>query len=425
MSRVYIADKETLDQVKALVEQLQAGASAQPVYGFIEHNAVLEPSQRIEYIGANRSWSPITVTMGGGYQLGDWAKFPWLKANRPWMVRSDGTPDYRLDPDDYTLKEDGTASDVGNAAYDGGAFAWAMKIYKREYMAGDDRYVLFRFDKADGFVPVGFVDGAGNELEGVWIPMFYGAATDGKMRSISGGQPDYGKTTAEQKSAIDAFGARARFFGGAIVNTLIDLEILFAGTTQLQGAYGSGCSNAYDASITPTMGVKENAVVGGGQFYGTNDGKSLNKIFHSIVLGSYQQWMRDPYLLLVNGRYKVSPNYECDLTGDSYTDTGISLEKLYKENGSQDTGPFYPHKFHTVPGFGALPVGPYRGSASAGGCDSLRQNCDIRAVPTRFGANGSGASDGGRCMAMDGGGGYASWSLGAAVLLLPPAGVTA
>lgn len=415
----FIADKETLDKVYNAV-------CSEPVYGFIEHNAVLAPGSRVEYIGVNKDFTPISVVKkGGGYSLNSWADFPWLKGNRPYMVKSDGTPDYRLNPDDYTKKEDGTASDVANTSYDGGAFAWCPKIYKREYMAGDDRYVLFSMTKRDGFEPVGFMDGEGNELEGAWIPMFYGSIVGDKMRSTSGLQPDYGKTTAAQKTAIDAFGSRARFFGGAIMNTLIDLEILFAKTTNLQEAYGYGNCSGYDESQAPTMGVKQNAVIGGGQFYGTDDRKSLNKIFHSIVLGSYQQWMRDPYLLLVNGRYKVSKNYNYDLTGNTYADGGINLAKILKDDGSQNVGAFYPHKYQTIPGFGAMPVGPYKGSTSTGGCDGLWQNCEIVAVALRFGNCSAGTSDGGRYLYLNYTAGAASWNVGSALLLLPPVGVAA
>ena len=416
MSKTFIADKETLDKVYAAV-------SAAPYYGFIEHNAILAPGQRIEYIGINKNWNPITVTKGGGYTLNEWAAFPWLLGNKPYMVRSDGTPDYRLNEDDYTLKEDGTASDVANTEYDGGAFAWVPKIYKREYMAGDDRYVLFSMTAADGFEPIGFIDPDDKELEGAWLPMFYGSIVDEKMRSLSGLQPDYSKTTDAQNTAITAVGDRAKFLGGALMHTLIDLEIMLAKTTNLQSAYGSGNSSGYDESLTPTMGVKQNAVVGGGQFFGTSDGKSLNKIFHSIVLGSYQQWMRDPYMLLVNGRYKVSKNYKYDLTGATYTDTGINLTKILKEDGSQNTGVFYPHKYQTIPGFGHLPVHPSKGSTSTGGCDGLWQNCEITAVALRFGTCNHGAIAGGRYLDFGNAAGAADWTLGSALLLLPPVGV--
>lgn len=414
--KIYIADKETLDKIYNML-------ATEPVYGFIEHNAILAPGSRIEYIGANKDYEPISVTMGGGFSLKSWADFPLLKANKPYMVHADGTPDYRLREDDYTKKEDGTASDVANANYNGGAFSWLMKIYKREYMAGDDRYVLFRFEKADGFEPVGFLDPDNRELEGAWIPMFYGSIVSEKMRSTSGMQPDYSKTTAAQKTAIDAFSSRARFFGGPLVETIIDLLIMFAKTTELQTAYGCGNMSGYDASLSPTYGVKQNNVVGGGQFYGTSDGKSLNKIFHSIVLGSYNQWMRDPYEIVVNGRVRVSKNYAYDVTGASYADTGITAANRPGGNGWD-----YPHKYQTVAGYGAVPVAPYSGSTSTGGCDGLYRHenqSGITAVALRFGSCCNGRAAGPRARDWANVAGSAYWHFGAAILLQPPVGVAA
>lgn len=136
--------------------------------------------------------------------------------------------------------------------------------------------------------------------------------------------------------------------------------------------------------------------------------------------------MRDPYTLLVNGRYKVSKNYTYDVTGAKYQDTGISLPKVLNDDGStQKTGIFYPHKYQTVPGFGVVPVHPCKGSTSTGGCDGLWQNVEIVAVALRFGVCNYGASDGLRYLDVHDAAGLADWSFGAAVLLLPPVGVAA
>lgn len=414
--RVNIADKETLDKIyNALVPD--------EIYGFIEHMDILAPGQRIEYTGANKDYSPITVNKETGQaSYNSWANFPWLLANKPYMVHSDGTADYRLNENNYAQKEDGSASDVANAAYDGGAFAWAMKIYKQEYTVGSDRVVNFSISKRDGFEPIGFIDPSNRELEGVWIPMFYGTIISDKMKCISGNQPCYNTATAAEKTAIDAFGSKAKFFGGAIVETLIDLMILFAKTTDLQAAYGNGNCSGYDASLAPTYGVKQNAVVGGGQFYGTSDGKSLNKIFHSIVLGSYNQWMRDPYVVCVNGKVKVSKNYNYDLTGAAYEDAGITHGKI---NDNAAYGPVYAHIFRTIGGFGALPAAPYKGSTALGGCDGMWVNTGITAVALRFGACGSGLPAGPRALTLNHPAGDAHWRFGAAILLLPPVGVAA
>lgn len=423
--KIYIADKETLDKVYNIL-------AADPVYGFIEHNGILSPGSRIEYIGLNKDFSPLVRNKAdGSMALNSWADFPVIKANKPYMVRADGTPDYRMSETNYAQKESGGASDVANSSYNGGAFSWLMKIYKNEEMVGNDRIVRFSLTARDGYEPVGFIDPSNNELEGVWLPMFYGSilgasGSTPKMVSLSGMQPTHSNTTAQEKTAITNFSSRAVFLGGPIVETITDLLIMFAKTTNLQEAYGYGNCAGYDASQSPTYGVKQNAIVGGGQFYGTDDQHSLNKIFHSIVLGSYQQWMRDPYEVVVNGRVKVSKNYTYDPTGAAYTDTGIAVP----DNKTWDTNHNaldYPAHFRTVPGYGSIPaLGMDGGSSATGGCDGLWRKDPkqtFTGVCLRFGNCGDGLDCGLRARLWYNTATSAYWSIGAADLLLPPVGV--
>lgn len=422
-TRINIAHQDTCEEILECVKPSS-------YYGFIEHMAIKSPTQRIEYIGRNSNYVPLTVTKGGGFSLNSWGGFPLLKANKPYMVHSNGVPDYRLDENDYTKKEDGSASDVANASYDGGAFAWIMKIYKKEYMAGDDRYVLFSFEERDGFEPIGFVDQNDNVLEGRWIPMFYGsvlnADTKPKMVSLSGLQPGYSRTTDQEHTAIVNFSEKANFFGGPLVETLNDLLLMFAKTTNFQEAYGYGNSGGYDVSLAPTNGVKQNAVVGGGQFYGTSDSKSLNKILHSIVLGSYQQWQRDPYEVIVNGRVKVSTNYKYDPTGAAYKDTGINVPDNMTWDGSHNAMD-YPLEYRTVKGYGAVPGGLMKGgSTSTGGCDGLWRKDPKQAfvaVCRRFGSCHDWSDAGFRARDWNNVAAHAWWGVGASVLLDPPVGV--
>lgn len=410
--------------VNGTPKDIYAPYFAEDFYGFIEHEDILDPTQRIEYIGLNRDYTtPYTPNLtDGSYNLGSWTNWPWLSKVKPYMVNSDGTKDYELSETDYNYKADGeTPSDIANTSYDGGAFVWIPKIWKQEYMVGHDRYVKFSLVEKADYEPVGFVYGS-DELEGLWIPMFYGAISDSKMMSLSGLQPVYSKTTAQQYTAITAFSNRAGFYGGPIVNTINDILIMLAKTTELQLAYGFGNMSGYNASDTYN-GVLPNAVVSGGMFYGTNNSKQLNKIFHSIVLGSYQQWQRDPYILLVSGRYKVSKNYTYDLTGATYFDTGIDLARIDKQDESQNTGPFYPHLTNVIPGFGDVPVQPYNGSTALGLCDALYQDVTSTRVGVRFGNCHNGRSDGPRALYLRYDAGYAGWSFGSSVLLFPPVGV--
>ena len=379
------------------------------VYGFIEDMDVLDPEDRITYFGDAASFTPMTRNSDGTMDNGGWGNFLERLDNHPWMVHWDGTPDYRLLDDDYTKKLDGSASDVANQNYEGGAFAWIKRIYKSEKMIGDKRIVGFRFSPAEGFEPIGFIDPEGNILEGVWIPMFYGSIdTNGKMRSLSGMQPCYSKTTAQEYTAITNCGNRHVFYGGGIAKTIEDLEIMLGKSANIQAVFGRGNCSGYDSSLSPTNGVKENAVVGGGRFYGTDTGTALNKAFHSIVLASFQQYMRDPYWLLVDGEHKVSPNYVYDLTGATYQATGLTFPA--------NAGWVYPHYYKTVPHYGSVPINDdgYNGSTSTGGCDGLYVNISGVRVAQRFSNCNNGLIAGPRCVNLNNEAGNANWNIGAA-----------
>ena len=414
-----LLDETGISAVTALNKIAQAISSLNgDIYGFIEHMDVLSPSQRIEWTDKNASFSnPLTVNKSAGtFSYGDWSGFPLLVNNKPYMVKADGTPDYRLNENDYTKKLDGTASDVANTSYAGGAFSWLQRIYKYESRNGSDRIVKFSFTKHPGFLPVGFEDDEGHELSGVWLPMFYGTVVDSKAKCIAAGNGLSGGnlTTDAQHTAVAAFHAKARFFGGPIVETIIDLLMMFAKTSDLQDAYGNGNMSGY-VSASP-YGMKDNAVVGGGQFYGTTDGSSLNKIFHSIVLGSYQQWMRDPYEVVVNGKIKVSKNYVYDPTGALYFDTGITVPDL-------SAGWRYPKLYHTVEGYGSLPdVSSAQGSTTTGPCDGTYSTTQstLVAVSLRFGRCDRGALDGPRARSWGSAASNSDWNFGFALLLKGP-----
>jgi len=387
-------------------------------YGFVEHMAIKAPGERIEYEGLNANYTPMSEDLTNHTtDFGSWSLFPTILACKPYMVKSTGEADYELCETDYTKKADGTTeSDVANTSYDGGAFSKFIKVYVKRWVEGTDRHVRFIFTPVESYTAAGFIDEDGKEMDHVWLPMFYGSTVDGKMRSLSGLQPDNNQITATQKNYITAFSSRAAFLGGPIVETIRDMLYMFFKTTDIQGAAGKGNSSGYDSTDTTYYGVLPNAVVGGGMFYGSSDGKSLNKIFHSIVLGSYQQWQRDPYLLVVNGRFKVSKDYTYDVTGAAYEDTGI-------DEGTVDANKWvYPHLNVVVDGFGSLPISPWEGSTATGYCDGeyVPTNQAFTAVSLRFGVCTHGLHDGPACLALYNGAGNAYWDFSASVLLRPP-----
>ena len=397
------------------VEGCQIGAVA---YGFVEHMDITNPTQRIEYIGANADYSPVVIDLAGNHtaNFNDWTSFFVLTENKPYMVGTNGQADYELKETDYTRRNDtGDSSDVANSSYNGGAFAWLPKIYTYQYIDGNDRYVYYSKTKIDeNYEAVGFKVDENTELEGIWLPMFYGAeiAQSGttKILSLALNKPNHDRNVPTQKTYIDNFSSRARFFGGPIVNVIADLLTMLGKNSDIQAVFGMGNSQSGDG----TNYMKDNAVVGGGAFYGSSDGRSLNKVFHSLVPITQNQSQRDPYTLGVGGTIKVSPYYNYDLTGSSYQATGVSYGNI--------SSWVYPHKHIIVPHYGVVPVSPYSGSTTGGDCDAFAISGSGTKVGMRFCSCDAGKIGGPRCIDLRHDQSVTYWTTGAAVMLLPPTG---
>lgn len=443
--KIFVADKATLDNVdknvQRLADALISGEAA--VYGMIVHEDDLNPATRVEYIGANKDFTPMSMDYGTHkMNYGDWADWGWLKANVPVMANFDGGIEYYLDPDDYTKKADKTtASDVGNESFSGDAMAVIKKIYKKEWKAGHDRYVLFSEEQLDpDFLPVGF-DVGGKVRDYMLIPMFYGSIdSTGKMRSLSGAwscltasgshadvdgtvaaalEESAGITTEIQYKALQNASKNSLFFGGPLVQTLSDICYMLTKGTNSQAKFGNGVCSTYNAEGSTKenhYSTLQNAVVPGGQFYGTNDSKSFCKIFHSAVLGSYMLWQRDPYVLLDKGRLKVSTDYTYSLTGEGYLDTGMDFDPA-------DTNVHYYPYTNVVKGYGALPRFDAQDKATTalGYCDGIWANKADTRVSLRFGTSRNGLDCGLSARSLIYVAADAGWSYGASKLLPGPA----
>ena len=374
-------------------------------YGMIIHQAISNPTSNIEYIGINQNYTPMSpIFATGGVSYGDWADMPTIAENKPAMIKTDGTFDYWLDESDYTKKADGTASDVANTSYDGNAFAWFEPIWMKITESGTDLEVRFAYSQLDQ----NYYEVCPHEC-GVWLPMFYGCAINGHMRSIANtsvlGNTTGNTTTDVQNTSIKANGNDYYFLGGKVLDCITLLQMMWFKTTNSDNIC-RGNQDGYDASAADgRYGTKSNPVVDGGQFYLTNDGKSANKVLHCIPLGTYDVWLRNPYLICDNGTYKVSKDYSFDSTGASYVNTGKT---------SPSAG--YQKELTCVDGYGLVPktVG---GGTSTYYADYYWINASIVAVALSFGDCNRGRYAGLRSLACSGAAGYSPWDYGCALFL--------
>lgn len=349
----------------------------------------------------------------GTATAGDWLDFleETLK-NFPYMVASSGVADYPLDPDDYTKKQGSSeASDYNNTSYKGGAFAWMNKLHTHEEYSsdGESREVIFADGAADGFLPTGFHDGE-NELEGIWLPMGYMDASGRTL--VAGTTPVASKTCDQEWAIIQAFSERARFLGGPILNFLRDLEYMLFKSTDIQAHAGHGRCNAGSQAVVANAVVANGAVRG---WKGTSNQTTMNKYFHSQLLGSYQQLIRDPYTLLIGGKLYVDPYYRYVLSATDKIDTGITWPT--------DSAWNYPkHLQYLGDMAGSFPKHENTGSTSTGLCDGVYGNASGTRVARRLGYTSGALIAGPACVGLDSEASGAAWICGVGCALLPSAG---
>lgn len=397
---------------------LSASPSSIRYWAFNQNFADKNPATTIAYPTGftNSNFTKMLTNEGTGTATyGDWEDFlkETLK-NYPAMVKKTGEIDYLLDPADYTKKkEDGTKSDYNNLNYNGGAFAWLNKIYMLETYSGnkESREVQFADGPADGFTPVGFYDGD-TVVEGIWLPMGYMDASGRTL--IAGTTPIGSKTCDQEKAIIDAFSPKARFLGGPIMNVLRDLEYMLFKSTDIQLQAGHGRCNVGNDNIVANAVIANGNVEG---WKGTNSKTAMNKYFHSQVLGSYQQFLRDPYTIAIGGVEKISHNYNYDLGGSGYLATGVTL--------STNSAWWYASHLIALADarLGSQQKQENTGTTSTGLCDGGPYgNASGTRVALRLGYCGYDLIDGPAMLHLDYEPSRANWYTGVGVILLPPAG---
>lgn len=107
--------------------------SSATVYGFHIDSSVSDPSEAVTYLEDAVGMTPAYMDFDNDtFNYGSWENAFFMP--KPCMLKFDGTVDYYLDPDDYTKKADGTASDIADNTYDGNAMMeWGQNDKKIWY----------------------------------------------------------------------------------------------------------------------------------------------------------------------------------------------------------------------------------------------------------------------------------------------------
>lgn len=343
------------------------------VYGFHIDGAESNPSSNISYAVQyegenveNYSYTPAYMDYtNNSFNYGSWENAFFMP--RPCMLKNNGTVDYYLNPNDYTKKADGTASDVANTSYGGNAMMeWGKDGRKIWYKIVPDSTnngatVYISNSQVDsGFHAYSFIGSDGTTLnDHFYTPIYNGSVVNSKLRSISGQNimNNVAGGTEITYATANGTGYYIETFADRI---LINLLLMLIGkNTNTQATFGNG---HYSATGQASSLLQSGTMNNKGLFYGTNGTGVGVKVFG---MENYwgNQWRRMAGYLNVSGtqKYKLTAPYND--SGSNYTTlsngtpdgtTGGYLSKMiYTEDGamvsktaSGSNSTFYTDVFH-------------------------------------------------------------------------------
>ena len=313
------------------------------VYGFHISKSEGNPSSKVTYLAGAVGKIPAKMNYTDGvFDYGSWQNAFFMP--KPCMLKYDGTVDYYLDPDDYSKKADGTASDIADTTYGGNAMMeWGQngkKIWMKIIPDGDGCGASYYFSdrkEDEGYHDWPFHNSKGVSVDHFYTPIYNGSLdSNSKLRSISGQALMKTKTAANEITYAKANNPGADVLWNTELHSDIELInallILMAKTTDTQTAFGQGLHTGGSETINDgfTTGV-HNAK---GLFFGTNSGSiALNDYGNAVKVFGMEnwwglQWRRYQGHIMDNGVQKVKNTYgtEDGSTASDYNLTGSGFK---------------------------------------------------------------------------------------------------
>lgn len=212
------------------------------------------------------------------FNYGSWRNAFFIP--RPCMVKTNGTVDYYLDPNDYTKKADGTASDISNDSYNGNAMVQVPTVWVYVRTAGRKTYISLSDTQIDNnYHAYAHHDRNGNVVPYIYWPIYEGYLdSNNKLRSLSG-KTIKGSTTATQEVTYarnNGADYLILYFSAFMLRTY--MLIMMAKSLDTQTSYGQGITSGSVFSTTGSMNNK-------GMFWGSTSATQGIK-----VLGMETPW---------------------------------------------------------------------------------------------------------------------------------------
>ena len=339
----YSAEDDNADGYSEVTVNVQPPSEA-TIYAFHIGGAESNPSAKVTYLEDAVGMTPAHMDYANGvFDYGSWENAFFMP--RPCMVLQTGTVDYYLDPDDYTKKADGTASDIADTSYAGNAMMeWGQNGDKIWYKVVPDENdvtsgtVYISNEQADSdYHAWSFINNQGDEVDHFYTPIFNGSSVnDGTtevMRSISGLAITHSLTGSEEinRCLANNKGSDVLWYTEVVADRILInfLLILIGKSVDTQTVFGRGFADG--SSITPAS-YTTGALNGMGLFFGYNDGTHGVKVFgmenwwglKRRRTAGYICYRNDQKIKLTYGRQDGSTADGYNADGSGYISMGIT-----------------------------------------------------------------------------------------------------
>lgn len=402
------------------------GRSTHVLYGFHINGSESDPSAKVTYLEDAVGMVPASMNYAKGkFDYGSWANTFFMP--RPCMVKQTGGVAYYLDPNDYTKKENGTASDINNTNFAGNAMMeWGRDQKKIWYKIVPDTNdptsasVYISDERLDSeYHAWSFINNQGVLVDHFYTPIYNGSVVDGVMRSMSGlaiTQSLSGGATGEINAAKgnNKNSNVCWFIEVAADRILINfLLILIGKSVDTQSVFGRGLDSGSQDALTA---YRTGALNASGMFFGYNDGSHGVKVF-GMENWWGAQWRRLAGSILRSGDHRIKLTYgtQDGSEAEGYNTDGTGYISMGITPAGTSGGYISEMNFNEFGMFGKT----VSGSATTHYCDGQWFNNDATCFELVGGSSSNGLPCGALSSALNFGPGVVAWNYGAAVSYKP------
>ena len=177
-------------------------------YGVKINKADSNPATRVTYLYDAVGLTPAKMNYTDGtFDFGDWGDKFFVAGNYPVMLNADGTEAYKLNPNDYSLKADGTASDITDESTTLNAMSAFPLMWLTQYEVGNYEYIIVADAPVDAsYQAEAFRRADGTLAQKMYLPIYGGSYDGAKLRSLSGKTLMYNTNASTEVSRAAANG---------------------------------------------------------------------------------------------------------------------------------------------------------------------------------------------------------------------------